>query len=87
MLSGVTKIDFNNYLDATLNGLADQTVTVEDEAGLKSLYSQIQLTVVDRLPVMGLLFRTGTVLSTRSLGGLSGIRALNTFRGLEYLSE
>ena len=50
------------------------------------IYSQIQLKVVEDLPILGLLFRAGTVLSSRSLGGLSGIRAMDTFRGLQYLT-
>ena len=66
-----------------------EMLVAADEEELKGLLQEkeIQLMLVDRLPVMGLLFRTGTVLSTRSLGGLSGIRALNTFCGLEYLTD
>ena len=80
-------LNFNGYSDSEMNSLLGQTGTAEDEAGMKKAFSQIQLRVVENLPIMGLLFRSGTVLSSRSLGGLSGIRALNTFRGLEYLSE
>lgn len=71
----------NDQLDALLT----QTMTATDEASVKQVYSQIQQMLVDRLPIMGLLFRTGTVLSSRSLAGLNGIRSLNTFRGMEYL--
>ncbi len=70
-----------------MDGWIGETSTESDEARLKELYSSIQMKVVDRLPIMGLLFRTGTVLSTRSLGGLSGIRPMNTYRGLEYLTD
>jgi len=80
-------LNFNGYSDSSMDELIMDTATVEDEAELKRVYSQIQLSLVERLPVMGLLFRTGTVLSNRSLAGLSGVRALNTFRGLEYLAE
>jgi len=81
------KMNFNFYSDSVMDSLLKQTLTAADEAGMKQVYSQIQLNVVENLPVMGLLFRTGTVLSSRSLGGLNGIRALSTFRGLEYLYE
>ena len=79
-------LNFNNYSDATMSALVSQTAIAADEASMKQVYSQIQLKLVEDLPIMGLLFRAGTVLSTRSLGGLSGIRAMNVFRGLEYLN-
>lgn len=80
-------MNFNFYSDTVMDSLLKQTASAADEAGMKQVYSQIQMKVVESLPIMGLLFRSGTVLSSRSLGGLSGIRALNTFRGLEYLNE
>ena len=42
--------------------------------------------MVDDLPVMGLFFRTGTLVSRLNLGGLSGIREDYILRGAEYLS-
>jgi len=87
LLGSGGKLNFNGYSNGDMDELIVNTATASDEATLDLLYGQIQLKVVDELPVMGLLFRTGTVLSTRSLGGLYGIRALNTFRGLEYLAE
>lgn len=80
-------MNFNFYSDALMDNLIAQTGSADDEAGMQQVYSQIQLKVVEDLPVMGLMFRAGTVLSSRSLGGLKGIRAMNAFRGLEYLSE
>ena len=80
-------LNFNRFSNSAMDDLIGQTSSVTDESSLRQVYSEIQLMLVDRLPIMGLLFRTGTVLSTRSLGGLSGIRAMNTFRGLEYLTD
>lgn len=80
-------LNFNDYSNQEMDALIAQTSTAADETALKQLYSQIQLSMVDDLPVLGLLFRTGTVLSTRSLIGLKGIRAMHVFRGLEYLEE
>ena len=80
-------LNFNNYTSTSMGALLTQTTTAADEAGMKQVYSQLQLQLVEELPVMGLLFRAGTVLSSRSLGGLTGIRAMNVFRGLEYLSN
>ena len=45
------------------------------------------MTVVNRLPIMGLLFRTGTVLASRSIGGMGGVRTYDTFNGLEFLKK
>ena len=87
LLSAKGNLNLNNYNNEEMENLINMTATAADEASLKAVYNQIQMTLVERLPIMGLLFRTGTVLSTRSLGGLTGIRSLNTFRGMEYLSE
>ena len=87
LLSSDGSLNLNGYGDDWMDGWIGETSTESDEARLKELYSSIQMKVVDRLPIMGLLFRTGTVLSTRSLGGLSGIRPMNTYRGLEYLTD
>ena len=45
----------------------------------------MQMLTVERLPVLGLLFRTGAVMSTRSLAGLSGIRMSDTLNGIEFM--
>lgn len=78
-------INLNNYGNKEMNELIDKIPSAASEEELKSLYSQIQMNVVERLPVLGILFRTGTVLSTRSLSGLKGIRAGDTLNGIEFL--
>ena len=80
-------INLNNYGTDAMNTLLDQVETAASEDELKSLYSQIQMLTVERLPVLGLLFRTGTVLSRRSLAGLSGIRSTNTLNGIEFMTN
>ena len=79
-------LNLNGYASDEMDALLSQAGTADTETELQQVYSQIQTTVVDRLPIMGLLFRTGTVLSTRSLGGLSGMRAFDTFNGMEFLA-
>lgn len=80
-------LNLNGYNNEDMYALLGQTATVETAEELKSVFSEIQMTIVDRLPVMGLLFRTGTVLSTRSLAGLSGNRSGNTLNGIEYMMK
>lgn len=63
------------------------TLTAATEAELKSAFSDLELYIVDNLPVMGLCFRTGMVLSTRSLAGLSGPRESDAFNGMEFLAQ
>ena len=43
--------------------------------------------VVERLPLLGLVFRNGTVLSKRSLGGLSGLRVGDMLNGIEFMTN
>ncbi|HIU34544.1 MAG TPA: hypothetical protein IAB02_08275 [Candidatus Pullichristensenella excrementigallinarum] len=63
-----------------------RTLTAATEEELKQAYSDLQMYIVDKLPIMGLLFRTGTVLSTRSMAGLSGTRQNDAFNGIEFVS-
>lgn len=60
---------------------ARQADTVDE---FKSALSDIQMLIVEDLPVMGLFFRTGVVISTVDLDGLVGIRETHTLRGLEF---
>ena len=78
-------LNFNHYSNDEMDRFISAAHAASSEAMLQKAYSDIQLTVVDRLPIMGLLFRTGTVLSSRSIGGLSGLRAYDNFNGFEFL--
>ncbi len=80
-------LNLNGYNNEDMYALLGQTATVETPEELKSVLSEIQMTIVNRLPIMGLLFRTGTILSTRSLAGLSGNRAGNALNGIEYMRK
>ena len=80
-------LNLNGYNNEDMYNLLGQSATVQTPEELKSVLSEIQMTVVDRLPIMGLLFRTGTLLATRSLAGLSGNRTGNTLNGIEYLEK
>ena len=77
---------FNNYSNDTMDSLLANAGAAKSESELKQIYSEIQLHIVDRLPIMGLVFRSGSVLASRSLGGLSGLRTFDTFNGIEFLN-
>ncbi len=80
-------LNFNRYSNEDMDLLLERVQSAADETILRKIYSDIQMTVVNRLPVLGLLFRTGTVLSTRSIGGMYGLRAYDNFNGFEFLRE
>ncbi|MBR1822111.1 MAG: hypothetical protein IJ769_10875 [Clostridia bacterium] len=80
-------LNYNRYSNEAMDQLIQRARSASDEATLQKVYSDIQMTVVQRLPILGLLFRTGTVLSTRSIGGLTGLRAYDNFNGFEFLQE
>ena len=90
-LSNVLKsggsLNLNRYSNDNMDVLLESVRNASDEATLQRLYSEIQMTVVDRLPILGLLFRTGTVLSTRPIGGLTALRAYDNFNGFEFLGN
>ena len=86
ILQARASLNLNSFRNEDMELLLSQ-VSGADETQLKSLYSQIQMLVVERLPVLGLVFRSGTVLSSRSLSGLSGLRAGNTLNGIEFMTK
>jgi len=86
LLTADGNLCFNNYRNDTMDSLLANAGVAGSEAELKQIYSEIQLHIADRLPVMGLVFRTGTVLASRSLAGLVGLRTFDTFNGIEFLN-
>ena len=80
-------LNYNRYSNEAMDMLLDRVGSASDESVLRKIYSDIQMTVVNRLPVLGLLFRTGTVLSARSIGGMYGLRAYDNFNGFEFLKQ
>jgi len=67
-----------------MDALLTAAKTAMDANALRSAMSGIQMLVVNDLPVLGLFFRTGTLISKVSLGGLTGIRETHYLRGLEF---
>lgn len=77
---------FNNYSSDTMDSLLANAGAAATEAELKQIYSEIQLMVAERLPILGIGFRAGTVLASRSLSGLKGLRTYDTFNGIEFMN-
>ncbi len=79
-------LNLNGFGNDDMQGWLDTARDTSDELTLKSLYSEMQLYIVRRLPILGLVFRTGTVLSNRSIGGMTALRGYDTFNGLEFVT-
>jgi len=76
----------SRYDSEKMNDLLKRARAAQTADELRALMSDIQLLVVDDLPVLGLFFRSGTLISKVNIGGLSGIREDHLLRGIEYLS-
>ena len=85
LLKSGGSLNLNRYSSEEMDMLLERAESASDEATQQKIYSDIQMLVVERLPILGLLFRTGTVLSTRPIGGMEGLRAYDNFNGLEFL--
>lgn len=87
LLQAGGKLNMNNFRNDNMELLLAQVGSAQTEENLRSIYSQIQMLTVERLPMLGLLFRTGTVLSKRSLGGLSALRVGDMLNGVEFMTK
>ncbi len=77
----------SEYSDPDMDALLSAARTAVDMDQLKTALSGIQLKVVDDLPVLGMFFRSGTLISKVNLGGLTGIRETHALRGLEFCQK
>jgi len=80
-------LNFNNYSTEEMDRLLMASYTARTEADFKSAMSDLQMLVAERLPILGIGFHTGAVLSNRSLSGMSGNRLYDAFNGLEFCVE
>jgi len=78
-------VNFNNFHTDRLDELLVDTMSATEDAYMKNAYSALQTYIVENLPVMGLCFRTGMVLSNRSLAGFTATRETDAYSGMEFL--
>lgn len=78
-------LNCSGYVDMNMDSLCDGLLTASDEDSLKSVFSSIQLKIVEDLPILGIGYHTGAVISHKSLNGLSGIREYDVWNGLETM--
>ena len=87
LLSEEGSINLSGAYNAEMESLLDATFSAVTEEEMLQAYSALQMYIVENLPIMGLVFRTGSVLSTRPLAGLSGTRENDVYNGLEFVEN
>ena len=87
LLTGDGALNFSGATSAEMDALLARTFTAATEEEMIDAYSDLQMFIVERLPFLGLVFRTGSVLSTCSLAGLSGTRETDVYNGLEFVEK
>lgn len=84
MLTSRGDVNLNNYHTDELDALLVDALSADDEAHMKNAYSALQTYIVEKLPVMGICYRTGMVLANRSLAGLNAARETDAYNGMEF---
>ena len=87
LLKSGGRLNFSRYKSAKLDKVLATVDSAGSESAIKKAYSRIQLHIVQNLPILGLLFRTGTVLSTQPIGGITGQRCYDSFNGFEFIEN
>ena len=87
LLSEGGEINFSGAHTQEMDAMLERTLSAATEEEMLLAYSELQLHLVERLPILGLAFRTGCLLSTRQLAGLSGSREYDVYNGLEFVSK
>ena len=81
------KLNYSKVTNETLNQMLRECINAKDEQAMKLAYGNIQSYIVKNLPIMGICFRTGMVLSGRSMAGLSVSRETDAYSGIEFLAN
>lgn len=85
IISSTGTLNYSGYVDMTMDSLCSGLLTAADETSLRDVFSDIQLKIVEDLPILGIGYHTGAVISRKSLNGLSGIREFDVWNGLETM--
>ncbi len=79
------RMNYSGYSDAEMKNLLSNIYKASDETQFKNLYSQMQIRIAEQLPIMGLFFRKGTLMTTLNVSGLGAIRETDALKGIEYI--
>lgn len=87
LLSADGNANFSGISSGNLDQMLINCATATDEQAMKLAYSNIQTYIVENLPIMGICFRNGMVLSTRPTAGMTTSRETDAYSGLEFLAD
>lgn len=77
------KLNYSGYADKPMNNLLQSARQAATAGELSAVYSEIQKKIVTDLPLLGLYFHTGSVISQANVLSLHGLYECNTLSGLE----
>lgn len=75
--------NYSGYVSEEMETYLRTAYQATEESELIAAMAQVQMKIVDDLPILGLFFRTGVLVSKKRVGGLTGIREGHVLRGLE----
>ncbi|MDO4547109.1 MAG: peptide ABC transporter substrate-binding protein [Clostridia bacterium] len=82
LLASTGSSNYSSYDNVTMNGYLAAAYNAATADELESALSQVQLKVVEDLPILGLFFRSGVLVSTSGVSGLTGTRQYDVLRGM-----
>lgn len=78
-------LNYSGYASKDMNNLLVSARSAATADELSAIYSEIQLKIVNELPILGMYFRSGAVISSAGVRALHGIYELNTWNGMELV--
>lgn len=80
-------LNYSKVTNETLNQMLRECAAAKDEQAMKLAYGTLQNYIVNNLPIMGVCFRTGMVLSGRPMAGLTVSRESDAYSGIEFMAD
>ena len=82
LLAGSGSCNYSRYNSSQMDTYLHDALSAATEAELIAAMSNVQMIVVEDLPILGLFFRSGVFISRTSVGGMSGTYQYDVLRGL-----
>ena len=80
-----TSLNFSGYASPAMDSYLNDVMSATDEITFGTAVANVQMQIIDDLPILGLFFRSGTLISTLDVSSMTGIREGNVLRGIEFL--
>lgn len=79
--------NYSGYANGEMDALLSEARSAMTADELVQALSKVQIKLVEELPILGLFFRTGVVVSKVPLGSLHGLREIDAYNGLELWED